>query len=158
MEQNNQDKPSPTSKKPEKMLTEEQRQKRKKMLVYPLMFFLFAGSLWLIFAPSAKDKEKGQKFNTDMPLPTNVGIIGDKQTAYEQAQIEDKQKERNSTMQDLASLFDNGKETAEKSDGLTNAETEKATGVCFWWRRKLPPQTDHTILGNRLSEYESHTG
>ena len=128
MEQNNQDKPSTTSKKYEKTLTEEQRQKRKKMLVYPLMFLLFAGSMWLIFAPSAKDKEKGQqgqKFNTDMPLPTNVSIIGDKQTAYEQAQMEDKQKERNSTMQDLASLFGNGKEVAEKSDGLTNGETEK---------------------------------
>ncbi len=126
MEENKLDKASTPSRKPEKTLTEEQRQKRKKMLVYPLMFLLFVGSMWLIFAPSAKDKKKeeqGQKFNTDMPLPTGTGIIGDKQKAYEHAKMEDKQKERNSTMQDLASLFGNGKENAEKGVGLTNAET-----------------------------------
>ena len=95
MEQNNQDTTSPILKKSEKTLTERQRQKRKKMLVYPLMFMLFAGSMWLIFAPSSKDKEKqqeGQKFNTDMPLPTDATIIGDKQAAYENAKMEDKQK------------------------------------------------------------------
>lgn len=128
MEQNNQDTTSPISKKSEKTLTERQRQKRKKMLVYPLMFMLFAGSMWLIFAPSAKDKEKqqeGQKFNTDMPLPTDATIIGDKQAAYENAKMEDKQKEHNSAMQDLASLFGNRDDVAEKSDGLMNAETNR---------------------------------
>lgn len=128
MEENKLDKGSSAPRKPEKILTEEQRQKRKKMLVYPLMFLLFAGSMWLIFAPSAKDKKKkeqGQKFNTDMPVPTDAVIIGDKQKAYEHAKMEDKQKERNSTMQDLASLFGNGKETSEKGVGLTNVETGK---------------------------------
>jgi len=128
MEENKLDKASSTPRKPEKILTEEQRQKRKKMLVYPLMFLLFVGSMWLIFAPSTKDKKKeeqGQKFNTDMPLPTDAGIIGDKQKAYEHAKMEDKQKERNSTMQDLASLFGDRKEISEKGVGLTNAETGK---------------------------------
>lgn len=128
MEENKLDKASTTPRKPEKTLTEEQRQKRKKMLVYPLMFLLFVGSMWLIFAPSAKDKKKeeqGHKFNTDMPLPTDAGIIGDKQKAYEHAKMEDKQKERNSTMQDLASLFGDRKETEEKSAGLTSSETGK---------------------------------
>lgn len=128
MEQNNQELPSKILTKPDKTLSEQQRQKRKKMLVYPLMFLFFVGSMWLIFAPSAKDKEKqqeGQKFNTEMPLPTDEGIIGDKQAAYENAQMEDKQKERNSTMQDLASLFGNGDNATEKGDGLMNAETNR---------------------------------
>lgn len=128
MEQNNQEQPSKISTKPDKTLSEQQRQKRKKMLVYPLMFLLFVGSMWLIFAPSVKDKEKQQeyqKFNTEMPLPTDEGIIGDKQAAYENAQMEDKQKERNSTMQDLASLFGNGNDASEKSDGLINAKTNR---------------------------------
>lgn len=128
MEQNNQEQPSKISIKPDKTLSEQQRQKRKKMLVYPLMFLLFVGSMWLIFAPSAKDKEKQQekqKFNTEMPLPTNEGIIGDKQAAYENAQMEDKQKERNSTMQDLGSLFGNGDDATEKGNGLLNSETNR---------------------------------
>ena len=53
-------------------------------------------------------------FNTDMPLPTDAVIIGDKSKAYEQASLEAKRKERNRAVQDLASLFDDG-ETEEKN-------------------------------------------
>lgn len=123
MKQNNQNQTPSTPENPKKGLTEEQRIKRKKMLVYPLMLLLFACSMWLIFAPSAKDKGKqqeGQKFNTDMPLPTDAGIIGDKQAAYEQAQMEEKQEERSSAMQDLASLFGDGKEAGNGNDDLAN--------------------------------------
>ena len=93
--------------KPDRLLTEEQRQRRRKMLVYPLMGLLFAGSIWLIFAPSEKDKAESQQgvgFNTEMPLPTQSGIIADKRTAYEQAKMEEKQKERQAQMNDLAIL------------------------------------------------------
>ena len=78
-------------------LTEEQRQRRKKMLVYPLMVLTFLGCMWLIFAPSQKDggkERQGLGFNTDMPLPENSGIIGDKAKAYEQQQLENRKKER----------------------------------------------------------------
>ena len=94
--------------KPKQLLTEEQRQRRRKMLVYPLMGLLFASSMWLIFAPSDKDKAEAQQgvgFNTEMPLPAQSGIIADKRTAYEQAQMEEKQKERRAQMNDLAALF-----------------------------------------------------
>ncbi|WP_277638560.1 conjugative transposon protein TraM [Bacteroides graminisolvens] len=104
--------PAQKQEKKRKPLTEEQRRKRKKLLVYPLMALLFAGSMWLIFAPSANKKEKeqlGKGFNTDMPLPKESGIIADKRTAYEQARMEDKQQERSRSMQGLSDLF--GKET-----------------------------------------------
>lgn len=103
---------------PKEPLTHEQQQRRKKMLVYPLMGLMFLGSMWLIFAPSEEERkreENGTGFNTDMPLPADAAIIGDKGKAYEQATLEAKQKERNRTVNDLASLFDDGKkeETAE---------------------------------------------
>lgn len=94
--------------KPDRPLTEEQRQRRRKMLVYPLMGLLFAGSMWLIFAPSDKEKTEAQQgvgFNTEMPLPAQSGIIADKRTAYEQARLEEKQRERRAQMNDLAALF-----------------------------------------------------
>lgn len=128
MEQKNQNQTPSTQEKNKKTLTEEQRQKHKKMLVYPMMFLLFVGSMWLIFAPSVKDKQeeqKGQEFNTEMPLPSETVIIGDKKTAYEQAQMEDKQKERIGAMQDLASLFGNDDNVAEESNEQTNSVTEK---------------------------------
>ncbi len=104
---------------PKEPLTHEQQQRRKKMLIYPLMGLLFLGSMWLIFAPSAKEKEQeqiGMGFNTDMPLPTDAVIIGDKEKAYEQASLEAKQKERNRVVQDLASLFDDGEAEEESTD------------------------------------------
>lgn len=132
MEQKEQDRPPRVRETTKKTLTAQQRQKRKKMLVFPMMFLLFAGSMWLIFAPSGKDSEMGQEggtFNTEMPSPSENHMIGDKKTAYEQARMEDKQKERFGAMQDLASLFGNEDGAAEANGGLANAitETEPAT-------------------------------
>lgn len=95
--------------KEKKPLTEQQRQQRRKMLVYPLMGLLFLGCMWLIFAPSSEDREKarqGQGFNTDMPLPEDSKIIGDKAKAYEQLQLENRQKERRGMVGDLSSFWD----------------------------------------------------
>ena len=116
--------------KEKKPLTEQQRRQRQKMLVYPLMVLLFAGCLWLIFAPSSEDKEKerqGQGFNTDMPLPETSRIIGDKAKAYEQHDLENKQKERRGMVGDLSAFWndggENGSDTASDDYRLTRAET-----------------------------------
>ena len=116
--------------KEKKPLTEQQRLQRKKMLVYPLMGLLFLGCMWLIFAPSSEDREKtrqGQGFNTDMPLPEDSKIIGDKAKAYEQLQLENRQKERRGMVGDLSSFWHDGAEkpdTAAASDDYRLTQTE----------------------------------
>ena len=95
---------SDTSTSPE--LTEEERQRRKKFVIYPLMFLLFAGSMWLIFAPSEKEEEKQAKgFNTEVPDPQASELIGDKKKAYEKEMMEQKEQERSRAMQSLSSMF-----------------------------------------------------
>ena len=95
---------SDTSTSPE--LTEEERQRRKKFIIYPLMFLLFAGSMWLIFAPSEKEEEKQSKgFNTEVPDPQASELIGDKKKAYEKEMMEQKEQERSRAMQSLSSMF-----------------------------------------------------
>ena len=95
---------SDTSTSPE--LTEEERQRRKKFVIYPLMFLLFAGSMWLIFAPSEKEEEKQVKgFNTEVPDPMAAELIGDKKKAYEKEIMEQKEQERSQAMQSLSSMF-----------------------------------------------------
>lgn len=95
---------SDTSTSPE--LTEEERQRRKKFIIYPLMFLLFAGSMWLIFAPSEKEEEKQTKgFNTEVPDPMATELIGDKKKAYEKEMMEQKEQERSRAMQSLSSMF-----------------------------------------------------
>ena len=117
-------------------LTEEQRQRRKKMLVYPLMVLTFLGCMWIIFAPSQKDggkERQGLGFNTDMPLPENSGIIGDKAKAYEQQQLENRKKERRGMVGDLSAFWDDRTEGTDTADGtddcrLAQPETSPKTG------------------------------
>lgn len=95
---------SNTSTSPE--LTEEEKQRRKKFVIYPLMFLLFAGCMWLIFAPSKKEEEQdSQGFNTEMPDPQASELIGDKKKAYEKEMMEQKEQERSRVMQSLSSMF-----------------------------------------------------
>ena len=98
-------KPPKEPDKPKKELTEEQRQKQKKLIVYPLMFIIFAIVMWLIFAPSEErdvNRDTVGAFNADIPLPENDGIIGDKRKAYEQAQAERRQAEKVRSLEDFA--------------------------------------------------------
>ena len=91
-------------KKPKRELSPKEVQQRKKMIVFPLMFLAFAGCMYLIFAPSGKDKtdvESVGGFNADLPLPAEDGIIADKQTAYEQAVVNRKQQDRIQSLQDF---------------------------------------------------------
>ena len=111
-----------TSTSPE--LTEEERQRRKKFIIYPLMFLLFAGSMWLIFAPSEKEEEKQAKgFNTEVPDPMAAELIGDKKKAYEKEMMEQKEQERSRAMQSLSSMFGE----------MTGGETSQGAGEASAW-------------------------
>lgn len=104
-------KPPKEPDKPKKEQTEEQRQRQKKLIIYPLMGLIFAVVMWLIFAPSEKEKTQEQVgFNTDVPAPTGNKLVNDKQTAYEQEMLNRKQQERREQMQDLASIFGSAEE------------------------------------------------
>ena len=94
-------------------LTPGEAQRRKKMLVYPLLFLVFAGAMWLIFAPSAEDGEKEvQKgFNIDVPLPKDKGLLDDKKEAYEQEAFEKQQKSKMGTLQDFEIAIGQKEET-----------------------------------------------
>ena len=90
--------------KPKRELTPQQVQQRRKMIVFPLMFLVFAGCMYLIFAPSGKEDvnvESVGGFNADIPLPAEDGIIADKQKAYEQAMISRKQQDKIQSLQDF---------------------------------------------------------
>lgn len=104
-------KPPKEPDKPKKELTEEQRQKQKKFIIYPLVAIVGILIVWYIFAPSEKEKAQEQVgFNTEVPTPTDNKLVDDKQTAYEQEMLNRKQQERRDQMQDLASMFGGGEE------------------------------------------------
>ena len=80
-----------------KELTPAEAQWRKKM------FLVFAGAMWLIFAPSSggEEKEVQQGFNIDVPLPKEKGLLDDKKEAYERDAFEKQQKSKMGTLQDF---------------------------------------------------------
>lgn len=90
---------------PKKELTPAQMQKRKKMLIMPLFFLIFGAAMWLIFAPSGKEKEKGARqagLNVELPMPKEDGLVSDKRDAYEREAIQQKQQERMRSLQDFS--------------------------------------------------------
>ncbi|MDR0686086.1 MAG: conjugative transposon protein TraM [Dysgonamonadaceae bacterium] len=90
---------------PKKELTPAELQKRKKMLIMPLFFLIFGAALWLIFAPSGKDKEKEAQqagLNVELPMPKDEGLVSDKRDAYEREAMQQKQQERMRSLQDFS--------------------------------------------------------
>ncbi len=101
-------KKEPPKSAPKKELTTAQMQKRRKMIVFPLFFLVFGACMWLIFAPSGKDKEQaeGQSgLNAELPVPKDEGIVGDKRTAYEQESMRQRQEAKMRSLQDLSDMF-----------------------------------------------------
>ena len=116
----NQNNEKPVVEKEKKELTPQELQKRKKMIIFPLLFLLFAGSMWLIFAPSG-DKAEEQKdgFNTDLPTPKESGIISDKREAYVQDAMQSKQQEKMRSLQDFAFNLGEENETEKEQVKIT---------------------------------------
>jgi conjugative transposon TraM protein len=105
-------------------LTPQQMQRRKKMFVYPILFLMFAGAMWLIFAPKG-EKEAGQRagLNTDLPTPEENGIINDKREAYVQADMNAKRQERMRSLNDFSQLLGEERQVHITPDNVSNPET-----------------------------------
>lgn len=103
--------------KQKKELTPQEIQKRKKMLIFPIFILIFIGAIWLIFAPSGdKDEQQKEGFNSELPVPKDEGIIGDKRTAYEQEAMKNKQQEKMKSLQDFAFQINEDDENKAQED------------------------------------------
>ena len=111
-------------------LSPEEKRRRTRYIVYPAMCLLFAGSLWLIYSPSEKERaaeEKEKGFNTDIPSPGQQRMDGNKVDAYEREELEKKDKYRKNAFQEMASLFgSSGKDTVHLPEGMAELPVEEA--------------------------------
>ena len=116
-------KKEPPKSAPKKELTPAQMQKRKKMVVMPLFVLIFGAVMWLIFAPSGKDKEKTAQqagLNVELPMPKDEGLVSDKRDAYEREAMQQKQQERMRSLQDFSVQLADAQEQV-------NADEERRT-------------------------------
>ena len=121
-----------------KPLSEEQKRKRARFVVYPLMFLLCLGSFYLIFSPSGQERErqdKGQGFNTEIPSPEDSRLEGNKKDAYEKALMEQESRKRKTFFEAAESMFakEERKDSVRLPDNIpperqTNTETETEKG------------------------------
>lgn len=101
--------------KPKKELTPAEMQKRKKMVVMPLFVLIFGAAMWLIFAPSGKDKEKEAQqagLNVELPMPKDGGLVSDKRDAYEREAMQQKEQDRMRNLQDFSYQLSEAEEKA----------------------------------------------
>lgn len=120
--------------KPGKKLSPQEIQKRKKMLVYPLFFLIFAGAMWLIFAPSGnKENTQSDGFNPELPIPKDEAIVGDKREAYEREAMQSKQQEKMRTLQDFSLLTED-----EHGDYVTDARVTEANNASGYREGRNP--------------------
>lgn len=103
-----------------KQLTPSQLQQRKKMLVYPIFFLVFAVIMFVIFSPSRtetmiRDDVKG--FNAEIPGAVDQEIIVNKTNAFEAEMLRSKSEEKIKTLGDLSLL-------PEKDEGIQVQEVE----------------------------------
>lgn len=101
--------------KPKKELTPAEMQKRKKMVVMPLFVLIFSAAMWLIFAPSGKEKEKETRqagLNMELPMPKDDGLVSDKRDAYEREAMQQKEQDRMRNLQDFSYQLSEAEEKA----------------------------------------------
>lgn len=110
-----------------------QKQKIRKYLVFTGMFLLFLGCMWLIFAPSEKDRQEAERktgFNAELPDPKGTGIEADKMAAYEQADMIRRQEEKKRTLADFSALADGHRQDnvpeTEPAQDIANEDESRA--------------------------------
>lgn len=93
-------------------------EKYKKPIIYLLMALVFLGCLYLIFKPTkAKKEDKDSGLNDAVPQATEIGMQSDKQKAYEQAMMDEKNQEKKNMLASLSDYWNS--DSTRQSDSQT---------------------------------------
>ncbi|RUT71562.1 conjugative transposon protein TraM [Flavobacterium cupreum] len=114
-------------------LADDQKSKQerlKKPLVFVLMGILFLGCMYLIFKPSSSEKEiENIGLNDAVPQASDAIMQADKQKAYEQEMLEEKDQEKQSALTTLSDYWNEGS-SADNSTAVPDEEDpDNGTGV-----------------------------
>lgn len=97
--------------------TQTKAEKLKKPLIFGLMGIVFVGCMYLIFKPSEDKKEmENIGLNDAVPQATEAGMQSDKQKAYEQDMLEQKNQEKRNALTTLSDYWN--------TDSSVNTEEE----------------------------------
>ncbi|KOS05273.1 conjugal transfer protein TraM [Flavobacterium akiainvivens] len=107
-------------------------EKLKKPLIFGLMGIVFLGCMYLIFKPSEDKKEiENIGLNDAVPQATEAGMQSDKQKAYEQEMLEQKDAEKRNALTTLSDYWntDKGEDALDEPiDEEQNPVSKKSSG------------------------------
>jgi conjugative transposon TraM protein len=104
------------------------RERLKKPIIFLLMGVVFFGCMYLIFKPSSEKKEiENIGLNDAVPQATGAAMQADKQKAYEQEILEQKDQEKRKALTTLSDYWNEDNSSNEKQDTLTDHE-DQSTG------------------------------
>ncbi|TDD97842.1 conjugative transposon protein TraM [Flavobacterium cellulosilyticum] len=88
---------------------ESKAEKIKKPIIFGLMAIVFFGCMYLIFKPAENIKNiEILGLNDSVPQPTTIGLENDKQKAYEQELLEQKNQEKQNALTSLSDYWNEG--------------------------------------------------
>lgn len=92
-------------------------EKLKKPIIFVLMGVVFLGCMYLIFKPSS-DKKKVENIglNDAVPQATDAGLQSDKEKAYEQEMLEQKEQEKRNALMSLSDYWNEDNATDKEAD------------------------------------------
>jgi conjugative transposon TraM protein len=96
----------------------------KKPLIFSLLGIVFLGCMYLIFAPSSSDKVKKEDFglNENVPQASDKGMQSDKQKAYEEEILKQKEQEKQTALTSLSDYWNADGNASKTSDTLKEGE------------------------------------
>lgn len=111
--------------------TQSKADKLKKPLIFGLMGIVFVGCMYLIFKPSEDKKElENIGLNDAVPQATGAGMQADKQKAYEQDMLEQKDAEKRNSLTTLSDYWNTNdrEDPADEPIGEQESYANKNTG------------------------------
>lgn len=95
-------------------------EKYKKPLIYILMTAIFIGCIYMIFKPESDEKrDKDGRLNDAVPQAKEIGMQNDKQKAYEQAMMDEKNQEKRNMLTSLSDYW-HSDSTANPKSAISN--------------------------------------
>lgn len=105
------------------------QERLKKPLIFVLMGIVFLGCMYLIFKPSSEKKEiENIGLNDAVPEASDAGMQADKQKAYEQEMLEQKEQEKRNALTTLSDYW-NEDSSSDDATEATADEEDPANGT-----------------------------
>jgi conjugative transposon TraM protein len=101
------------------------KEQLKKPVIFILMGIVFLGCMYLIFKPSSDKKEIDNiGLNDAVPQASEAGMQADKQKAYEQEMLEQKDQEKRNALTTLSDYWNEDSSSKDNQDTLTDQEDQ----------------------------------